>query len=131
MGPIAIITGLVLIADGLVTFGISFARTALIPAGFGLVLVVLGCLARQEKLRMHVMHVAVLVGLIGGVMAAFLTGSDVQHYFNEGAFARPTATIAKAVMAVTCLLFVSLCVKSFVDARRRRLAGEVSAPSQS
>ena len=39
--------------------------TALIPAGFGIAFLVLGVLARQDKLRMHVMHLAVLFGLVG------------------------------------------------------------------
>src|SRR5438876_683753 len=48
------------------------AATALIPAYFGIALFVLGVLARSEKLRMHVMHVAALLGLIGFAMPAFM-----------------------------------------------------------
>ena len=35
---------------------------------------------------------------------------------------RPAAIIAQAVMAVLCVVFIALCVKSFIDARRGKKA---------
>ena len=97
----------------------SQAYTALIPAGFGLALLVLGVLARDERRRKHAMHVAAVVGLLGvlgavrGIVPLFrmISGEDVV---------RPAAVIAQAIMFALCLTFEILCVRSFMDARRNR-----------
>ena len=39
--------------------------TALIPAGFGALFLVLGLLALKASLRKHAMHVAAMLGLLG------------------------------------------------------------------
>jgi hypothetical protein len=121
--------GIVLIAVGVVGFVVSGSThpTALIPAWFGLVLAILGVLARTEdaRKRMLWMHIAVTVGLVGflfpGVMA-------VMAYVKAhgGALARPAATEEQAVMAVICLVFVALCVRSFIAVRRGRNAQQPS-----
>ena len=101
-------------------FGLqSHSPTALIPAGFGIVLAVLGVVARDPGRRKLAMHIAVTVGLLGflgsvmGIVkvAEMVVGEPVQ---------RPIAAIAQAVMAVLTGVFVALCVKSFVDVRRSR-----------
>ena len=96
--------------------GMSSA-TALIPAGFGVVLGVLGLLARKESIRKHVMHVAAMVALLGFLGAArgfaqlpaLLSGGDVE---------RPVAVWAQVAMAVLCLTLEILYVRSFIAARR-------------
>src|SRR5262249_47139153 len=70
MGNITVVFGILLIIVGAVGFALSYQAdkppyTALIPAGFGLVLAILGVLARKDNLRKHVMHLAAMVGLIG------------------------------------------------------------------
>ena len=113
---------LVLGSIGFVATG-SAHPTALIPAWFGLALVVLGLLARTEdaRKRMLWMHIAVTVGLVGflfpGVMA--VTAYVKAH---GGELARPAATEEQAVMAVICLVFVAMCIRSFIAARRGRNA---------
>ena len=92
--------------------------TALIPAGFGLVLIVLGRVARREALRKHAMHAAAAVALIGCLVAA---GRFFFVLFTGGNVAT-TAGLSTATMAVLCGAFVAVCVKSFIDARRRRKA---------
>jgi len=95
----------------------SHSSTALIPAGFGVVLAALGFVARVPGRRKLAMHIAVTVGLLGFLgsmtglvkVARMMTGETVQ---------RPVAAVAQAIMAVLTGLFVALCVKSFVDARR-------------
>jgi hypothetical protein len=95
--------------------------TALIPAYFGLALVISGVLANSEdaKRRMLWMHVAVTAGLLG-----FLgSGSRVIVEFVKAHRAplSHTASVAvgdQAAMAVVCLVFVGLCVRSFIAARR-------------
>lgn len=95
--------------------------TALIPAGFGLVLVVLGFLARtpNQKRRMIVMHIAVTVGLIG-----FLgTVTGIYHFIRMETghvVALPAMAEAQALMSLMMLCYVLLCVRSFIQARRAR-----------
>jgi uncharacterized membrane protein HdeD (DUF308 family) len=92
------------------------APTALIPAGFGAVLLVLGVVALTEHLRKHAMHAAVLVGLVGFVGAAVMAAKAGLSDKID----RPVAFGMQVAMAVTCAVFVGLCIKSFIDARRRR-----------
>lgn len=103
---------------GMMNSGASL--TALIPAIFGVLLIGFGAAARaKENLRKHLMHGAVLVGLLG-----FL--ATVSSFFKipallDGTAERPAAVVSQVLMSVICLVFVILCVKSFVDARRNRI----------
>src|ERR1700692_915747 len=90
--------------------------TAYIPSAFGIVLIVLGIIARNEKYRMHAMHGAALVGLLGVVMPlgrviAVATKPDFKFGLAAG---------GSVAMAVVCAVFLGLCVKSFIDARKAR-----------
>ena len=129
MPRIAMLFGVVLVLLGIVLYAMSEPEhkslTAFIPSGFGLVLVLLGQIAQgdSEKRRMHTMHAAVLVGLVGMVVPAVMTALDIQkHYADPPAERLPStlATTGKATMAVICCVFVGLCVKSFIDVRRAR-----------
>jgi hypothetical protein len=85
--------------------------TALIPAAFGVVLLVLGVLALNEARRKVVMHIAVVVGLLG-----FL--GPIYSLATHSGAPRVGAMVAQLIMVVITGFFVGLCVKSFVDARR-------------
>jgi hypothetical protein len=123
MPKLTIGIGSALVVVGVVAYLGSGAAslTAFIPSVVGVVLVVLGLLARDESRRMMAMHIAVLValfGLIGGAMRLgplpdLLTGEDVE---------RPWAVGASAVMVLLLLVFVVLAVRSFVAARKARTA---------
>jgi fluoride ion exporter CrcB/FEX len=93
--------------------------TALIPAAFGLLLIIFGALARDDKRRKMAMHIAVTVGLLGflGTVSGLV---DLPTLLSGGTVARPAAVISKSIMAVLMAIYVALCVKSFIDARRRR-----------
>jgi hypothetical protein len=121
MARLSILFGLLLVALGVGGFVGTGSEhpTALIPAGFGILLVLLGILALKESLRKHAMHFAAVVGLVGTVGGAIrllqpvVSGQTIQHRVAYG---------CTAAMAVLCLAFVALCVNSFVQARRRRAA---------
>ena len=117
MANITIGFGIVLIVLGLGGyFGTDrVSVTALIPAAFGLLLVLFGALARDEKRRKMAMHIAVTVGLV-----AFL--GDVFTLVSRGAIERQAALISQSIMAVLMAVYVAMCVKSFIDARRKRTA---------
>lgn len=97
--------------------------TAMIPAIFGVVLAILGGVALDANKRKHAMHAAAAVALLGflgsvpGVIKVFkwLGGTEP---------ARPAAVISQTAMAILMLIFVVLCVRSFIAARR---GGVVSA----
>ena len=87
--------------------------TALIPAIFGLVLDVLGIAAKKmESLRKHLMHAAVVVGLLGFLASAGRILSRINDLTVS------LAVFSQVAMAVICLVFVLLCVKSFINARK-------------
>ncbi|MGA1981254.1 MAG: hypothetical protein ABSG84_02190 [Acidobacteriaceae bacterium] len=129
MAKLTIGFGVVLIllgAWGFIGTG-STHPTALIPAYFGLVLAWAGILANSEdaKRRMLWMHVAVTAGLLGFLGAG--ARAVVELVKAHGAPLADTAAVAvkfQVAMAVICLVFVGLCVRSFIAARRGgKLAG--------
>jgi hypothetical protein len=123
MGPITIVFGLVLVGLGFSGYFSSTAEhpsgTVWIPAYVGAVLVLLGGLALKDHLRKHAMHAAAMVGTLGFLAAA---GRLVWKLFTDGKVEGSPA-IHLGLMALVCGAFVGLCVKSFIDARRRRQAG--------
>jgi hypothetical protein len=120
VAAITLALGVALIALGLAGYVLSGAAslTALIPAAFGLLLAVAGLLARDERKRMHAMHGAVVVALLGFLGSARgLLG--IGQVF-DGTAARPAATVSQAIMALLTLVYVILAVRSFIAARRAR-----------
>ncbi|MGL4419994.1 MAG: hypothetical protein ACRCZF_04960 [Gemmataceae bacterium] len=95
--------------------------TALIPAFLGGFLVLCGILAAAlPNLRKHVMHFAAMLGLLGffGGFAPLIRQAAKGNDFD------PTgpAAINGLIMAVVCAVFVGLCVRSFIQARKAREA---------
>ena len=122
MPRITVVFSLLYIAIGLAGFFLTGAvhKTALIPAVIGAVLLVLGLLGRNEKLRMHVMHAALLVGLLALLGTA---GSLLKlPAALDGTAARPGAVYAQAATAVLSVVYLAFGVRSFIAARRARSA---------
>jgi len=98
----------------------SIHPTALIPTWFGLALGVFGFLAisPNEGRRKLFMHINVSIGLLGFLGAG---GRGVYGYIRASAAGTSPDAIAlgsQAVMAALMLLYVILCVRSFISARR-------------
>jgi hypothetical protein len=101
--------------------------TAGIPAALGLVLAVLGFVAlRSDKARMHALHAAVIVSLLGVVVACVRLGMVL----STGQIANLVAFISVVLLALICAAHVGLCVKSFIDARRLRKQAASTAGGQ-
>ncbi|MFO0809841.1 MAG: hypothetical protein U0746_14565 [Gemmataceae bacterium] len=97
------------------------APTALIPAGFGAALIALGLLSLAAPGgRKHFMHFAALVGLLGAAGGAYKPGKAAAAGDFDWA---SIPTRLQVTMAVLCVLFVLLCINSFVQARKRRALG--------
>ncbi len=91
--------------------------TALIPSFLGTAILLCGIVgAAFHKARMHVMHLAALVGLLG-TLGGLGMGLPKVGALLAGTAERPTAVAMQIAMGVVCLVFLGLCVKSFVDAR--------------
>ena len=127
MARLTIFFGVILILLGVLTYmgtGSKFP-TSLIPAYFGGLLAIFGMLARTADLKKRAlnMHIAVTIGLLG-----FLgTAKSIFDYvrMKQGVqFKLPLAVDEKAAMAMLLLVYVVLCVMSFVNARRARLQGQ-------
>ena len=119
MAKITIGLGLVLIALGLGGyFGTGREHvTALIPAFLGLPLLILGLVALKEHMRRHAMHVAGVIALVG--FAGTVRGlMKLPVLLTGGELARPAAVPLQAAVAILCLIFVLLCIWSFIKARR-------------
>ena len=112
--------GLILIVLGLASYFLTgrASVTALIPAFFGAVFVILALVARNESARKHAMHAAVALGLLG-----FLGTLRVIPAVTRGEFTRP-AVLAQLAMMVLMAIYVALGVQSFKAARRARLAAK-------
>ncbi len=125
MHKLTIVFGVLLIVLGIACFVATGSThpTSLIPSSFGLVIAICGVLANSEdaKRRMLWMHIAVTVGLLG-FLATIPAVFQTIRISRGAVYPRPVAIEEKAAMSLLCLLFVSFCVRSFIQARRSRLA---------
>lgn len=101
----------------------STAVTALIPAFFGVPVALLGAVAAQgsEKVRMHTMHAAVMITLLGALAGL---GMGAKTLIAGG---RTVAGVEQVLMGVICVVHVVLSVRSFIAARKARQAAEAAA----
>ncbi|NYF80442.1 hypothetical protein [Granulicella arctica] len=126
MAKLTIVLGILLVlvaAAGFIATGSSHP-TALIPGAVGLLFVLFGSLANtsDSKKRMLWMHIAVTVALL---MFLGLIPADINVFrlAHGASFSHPIAIEEKAASSLLCLLFVLLCVRSFINARRQRTLG--------
>ena len=120
MASTSIALGVALIVLGLAGYFLTGAAsfTALIPALFGVIIALLGLVARDESKRKHAMHAAVVVALLGFLGSA--RGLMQLGSVFDGTAARPAAIVSQTVMALLTLGYIVLAVRSFVRARRAR-----------
>ncbi|MEJ7849021.1 MAG: hypothetical protein WKF92_13130 [Pyrinomonadaceae bacterium] len=122
MPATSIIFGTLLVLIGIIgyAYGAMYSeyasKTALIPAAFGIVLIILGFVSQQkENLRKHLMHTAILVALLGFIATA------ARLVPRLGGVTFTAAEISQIATALICLVFVILAIKSFAEARRNRV----------
>lgn len=124
MAKVTIVFGVLLIVLGLVGFYGTGAihHTALIPTWFGLALVAGGFLSigPSETRRKIFAHINVTVGLLGFLGACGSALHNYGHNRSLGLDPDYKAIAAQLVMAGLLLIYVNLCVKSFIKARRLR-----------
>jgi hypothetical protein len=119
---ITILCGILLIPLGLIIFEQTGREhyTALFPCVLGLLFVLLGGLSYKDKLRKHTMHTAALLGVVGFIATAIRAVPALVTLMSGGEVKSVPATVGTSTTAGICLVFVILCVNSFIQARRRR-----------
>ncbi|MGA2251558.1 hypothetical protein [Terracidiphilus sp.] len=126
MAKVTLVFAVLLVALGLIGYigtGSQYV-TALIPAWFGLALGVFGLLSispseGRRKLFAHINVTIGLVGFIGGAVEA------IRGYLSakaKGLVPDQIALASKVTMAGLLLVYVILCVRSFIAARAARKA---------
>ena len=119
MENISIFYGLFLIIWGVTVSFVSSSNslTSFIPSFFGLPILILAFLTikYQEKKKLF-MHIVVTFGLL-----IFIGGLDVvRGILKDNLFENFYADLSKLMMLITGLIFTTLCVKSFIFARKNR-----------
>lgn len=110
-GGLLILLGIIGYGYGLMTEKASV--TALIPAFFGILLMIFGSIANsKENVRKHLMHASVLVALLGFLAS----GGRLMSKFSD--ISLTMAYMSQILMALICLVFVVLSVNSFIAARK-------------
>jgi hypothetical protein len=134
MAKVTLVFAALLIALGLAGyFGTGSEHpTALIPTWFGVALGIFGFLAisPNESRRKIFMHINVTIGLVGFVGAAVEIVRSLVSTLNlnavmSGSQPAPINAVAlgsKIIMACLLLIYVMLCVRSFIAVRRERKA---------
>jgi hypothetical protein len=92
--------------------------TALIPSIIGFLIAICGILGNNELRRKHALHAAAAIALLGFLACA--DGVIKSLSLLSGAIIKnPEAQYEKALTAFICATFVVLCIRSFMDARRK------------
>lgn len=114
MIQLSFVVGFLLIALGVGGYVITsmVSVTALIPAFFGILIVLAAITARVEGRRRMAMHVAMGVALVG------ILGS-IDGLVQVLSGARGAAPTSKAIMASLFIIFLAVGTRSFLAARRR------------
>jgi hypothetical protein len=124
MAKVTIVFGVLLIILGLVGFfGTGrIHHTALIPTWFGLALGIGGAFAisPSEARRKIFMHINVTIGLLGLLGSVGKAIQGYGHARSLGIDPDMKAIGAQLTMGVLLLIYVNLCIRSFIQARRSR-----------
>ena len=120
MENISMIYGIFLIVWGIGVTILSDSQsiTSLIPAIFGLPIIILSFFAKKfPDSKKLLMHIVVLIGLI-----IFLGGLDLIRGLIQGnIFVNLWASSSKFMMIISGLVFTILCIKSFIFNRKNKL----------
>lgn len=124
MAKVTLVFAVLLAILGLVGFYGTGAthHTALIPLWWGIALGICGFLAisPSERRRKIFMHIAVTIGLLGFIGAVVVAIQGYGAARSAGVEPDRIALTAKLVMAGLMLIYVNLCIRSFIQARRSR-----------
>lgn len=115
------IYAIALMLIGIIGYIITSAQsiTALIPTFFGIIILILAIVAKNESKRPLMMHIAAGLALVG--LLATVSGIvKVISLLGGAEIARPAASISQAIMALFSAGYLSLSISSFISARKNR-----------
>src|SRR4030095_9150197 len=133
MIALSLTVGVLLVAVGIGGYVVSdmVSATALSPAAFGVVILMLGLYGRAEGRRRTAMHLAMgiaLVGILGSIGGVFPLLEWVARRCGAvspwwrgraggGGEPLPLAPASKSAMAVVLAIYLAMGIRSFVAAR--------------
>lgn len=124
MPSTAVLFGALLFALGPIFYFLQISQgdstpsaTAFIPSLFGIFIAAFGIAAKNPARRKAAMHGAAGFGLLG-LLGSLMGASKWPALLSGGEVARPLAAWSQLLMFLICLVFLSLCAKSFATARR-------------
>jgi TRAP-type C4-dicarboxylate transport system permease small subunit len=97
----------------------SKTATAFIPMGAGIPILVSGILARDPARRKTAMHIAAGIALLGFLLCLGHGSRNWVKWF-QGVEVNQLALNLVTAMGAICGVFLFLCVRSFIAARRSR-----------
>lgn len=101
--------------------------TALIPAFVGAPLLLCGLVALGGgKVRMHAMHGAAMLGLLGALAALGRGLSKIGALLSGDPDLNRRAVYMTLTMGAICVVYTVICVQSFIAARKAREAKEAA-----
>ena len=113
------VVSIFLLALGLGGYYLSDAasQTALIPAAFGMAILMLALYGREPDKRRSAMHLAMGIALVG-ILGSF---SGLVEVVRHGQVAGLRgAALSRALMSAALILYVAVGARSFIKARQRR-----------
>lgn len=129
MSKLAVVFGILIALVGVAGYVATHFWHAFIPVVLGALLIVFGVVANTEnvKRRMVAMHIAATLGVLGFLgtipglvaLAGYLAGNQPASVGGIAVGHRMAAEVQSAT-SILCLIFVVLCVRSFITARRAR-----------
>lgn len=122
MTRLTTIVGGLLVITGVLAFVLTATSsiTALIPAFVGGLILICAAVASRPSLHRHGIHAALVVALLGA-LGSVMNVVKVGQLFT-GAAERPAAIITSLILFVLCVAYVVIGVRSFVVARKARIA---------
>lgn len=97
--------------------------TALIPAILGAIILISGLIGlRNQKIGIHIALVIAVLGILGTSMNVLQIGALLA-----GNSERPMAVITSSITFVLLVIYVIICIRSFIAARRWKATASQNA----
>lgn len=115
---VSVILGVVLVILGIGAYILTeFASvTALIPALFGVLIVILGLAGRQKQREQMALYGVGALGVIG-ILGSLRAVPDIIAYLTGDSVDSVVATLSQGIMIVVCLLLVVVVISYILDRR--------------
>ena len=122
---------LILLGGGAYAYALTTENasiTALIPAFFGIPVLALGLAAAKWPGKgKHLIHAALLLALLGLAGAGSGLTKLPGLFTNPDEVERPVAVVVQSAMALACVVYLALGIRSFIAARKNAAPKDADA----